>query len=229
MDTNYATFITIVNNALASILAYLPQLAAALVIFVVGWILAKIIRGSVLKVFRAVFGAKMVKKTPVDDFLKRGELGHKIEDLLASIIFWLIMLVVIHSTVSVLGLSSLSHLLEQIINYIPNMIAAFTVFIFGVVVAGLVESLVKSAVRSIDGRDNKSALVAGKLAGYFVFSIAGLAAVSELGIAKEFILILFVGFVMMFSLGFALAIGLGAKDLIREMLHDWYKQAKEEK
>lgn len=228
MDTSYATFISLVNNALAGMIAYIPQLAAALVIFVVGWILAKVIKGSVLKILKTVFDSKVVKKAPISDFFKRGELDHKIEDLIASVIFWIIMLVVIHSTVAVLGLSSLSHLLEQIINYIPNIIAAFIVFIFGVVLAGLVESLVKSAVRSIDGRDNKSALVAGKLAGYFVFSITGLVAVSELGIAREFILILFIGFVLMFSLGFALAIGLGAKDLIQEMLHDWYHQIREE-
>ena len=55
-----------------------------------------------------------------------------------------------------------------------------------------------------------------------------LAAISELGIAQEFILIIFIGFVVMISLGFGLALGLGGKDLVSKILNDWYKKFKKD-
>ena len=55
-----------------------------------------------------------------------------------------------------------------------------------------------------------------------------LAAINELGIAQSLINILFIGFVAMLALGFGLAIGLGTKDLIGEILHEWYRAFKKE-
>ena len=61
-----------------------------------------------------------------------------------------------------------------------------------------------------------------------VITITVMAAISELGIASEFIFILFVGFVTTLTLGFGLAIGLGAKDLVKNILDDWYKKLEKE-
>jgi hypothetical protein len=93
----------------------------------------------------------------------------------------------------------------------------------GVLLAGLVEGVVKGALASVD---LKTARLMGKIASYTVVTIATLAAFSELKIAESFINILFIGFVAMLSLGFGLAIGLGAKDVIGQALSEWYKELK---
>lgn len=229
MNSSYEFFLSTINSTISQIISFLPQLAAAIVFFIIGWIVARLVKASILKLLTAVGKSKTIRKTPLNDFFKEGEVGQRAEELVASIFYWILMLVVLHTTVSLLGLFTLSHLIEQIIGYIPRMVAAIMVFIFGVILAGLVEKLVKSAIRSIDDRSTKSTLIVGKISGYFVFSISSLAAISELGIAKEFILILFIGFVAAFSLGIALAIGLGAQGLIKEVLSDWYQHTKEEK
>ena len=99
------------------------------------------------------------------------------------------------------------------------------VLAIGVLLAGMVEGLVKGALASVDLR---SARLMGKIASYTTVTIATLAAFSELQIASSFINILFIGFVAMLALGFGLAIGLGAKDLISVVLAEWYKDLKKQ-
>ena len=82
------------------------------------------------------------------------------------------------------------------------MISAILILVIGLLLAGLVESLVKGSIKTIDG---KSARLLGKLASYLVVILAVMIAISELGIAQEFILVMFVGFVSFLALGLGLA------------------------
>jgi len=99
------------------------------------------------------------------------------------------------------------------------------VMAIGVLLAGLLEGVVKGALASVD---LKTSRLMGKIASYTVVTITTLAAFSELKIASSFINILFIGFVSMLALGFGLAIGLGAKDVIGQFLSDWYKELRKE-
>ncbi len=204
---------------------FLPRLIAAILVLLLGAAVAKLVKRVVIKILEAMMVSKLVKNTPVDHFLQNAELGQKTEDIVGSVVYWLLMLVVIHTSVTVLGLTPISAVLARVLNYIPNVISAILVLFFGLLLAGVVESVVKASIKSIDG---KASRLFGKIASYMVMSVSVLVGISELGIAREFIMILFVGLVTMISLGFALALGLGAKDLVRQLLQDWYERTRAE-
>jgi small-conductance mechanosensitive channel len=84
-----------------------------------------------------------------------------------------------------------------------------------------VESFVKGTFRSFDPT---TARLFAKIASYTVVTIASLAAIAELGIASQFIMILFMGVVFAFALGAGLALGLGGQDTVKKVLSDWYKR-----
>ncbi len=212
-------------ETVSEISSYLPRLIAAILILIIGAALARGLKKVVVKLLETVKVSSWIKNTPVEHFFANAEFGEKIEGVLGSIVYWLLMLVVIHTTVSVLGLSSLSGVLDRVINYIPHIISSILVLFFGVLVAGVVESLVKGSIRSIDG---KSARLLGRVSSYLVMIIFVLAAINELRIASEFIMVIFIGFVSMLSLGLALALGLGGQDVVREVLRNWYDQTSKE-
>ena len=213
------------TQALANVAVYLPRIFAALLILIIGTALAKAVKKVVVRIFESLRVSDALKQTPLEHFLKNADVTHRIEEVLGNIVYWLAMLVVLHTTVSVLGLVSLTMLLERVLAYIPNVLAAVIVLFFGVLLAGVVESLVKGSIKSIDG---KSARLIGKISSYLVVSVAVLAAISELGIAKDFVTILFVGFVTTISLGFGLALGLGGQHVIKDLLGEWYQRTKAE-
>lgn len=198
---------------------YLPKIIAGLLVFIFGTALARMLRGFVINMLEAIKLSKLVKETPVDHFLQKAEIK-KIETVLGKIVYWLIMIVVLHSTVAVLGLEPLTNILEKLLSYIPRVFSAVIVLFMGIILAGLVESVVKATIKNIHA---KSGRMLGKVSSYLVMGIVILIAISELGIASDYILILFVGFITAVSLGFALALGLGAKDLVAKMLNNWYE------
>lgn len=204
--------------SVAQISSYLPKILAALLVLIIGIILAKLVRNVVAKTLSALRLSKMLDKTPVELFLKNEEIGSRLEDGVAGIVYWLLLFLVLHTTVSVLGLTPLSAVLDRVLFYLPHIFAAVCIFIFGVLLAGAAETFVKGSLR---GLDVQSSRLFAKIASYLVVTIGGLAAVAELGIASQFILILFIGVVAAFSLGAGLALGLGGKTTVEKMLNNW--------
>lgn len=208
-------------TTLTSLGFLLPRIVGALTALVVGVVLAKLVRSIIVKILRAITFSKFVNKTPLQLALQNDNLGQRIEENIANLFYWLSVLVVVYIMVAILGLGSVTIVLEKILGYIPNVISAMFIVLFGFLVAGWVESLVKGAVRTIDQRASR---LAGKVASYFVVGLASITALSELGIAQEFLTIVFVGFVAMLALGFGLAIGLGGKTVVERILLDWYEK-----
>ena len=205
----------------AQISSYLPTLLAAVVVLVVGLILARLVRSIVLRGLGALRVSKILDKTPIELFLKNDELGVKLEEGIANIIYWLLLFLVLHTTVSVLGLVQLSEVLNLILYYLPHVFSALVILLFSVLLAGVAETFVKSSLRRLD---IQSARLFAKVASYMVVTVGSLAAIAELGIASQFIFILFQGVVAAFALGTGLAVGLGGKSTVEKMLNNWQKQ-----
>ncbi len=89
------------------------------------------------------------------------------------------------------------------------------------VLAGLVESLLKGAIISID---LKLGRLVGKIGSYLVAILAVMAAFQELGIAQDLIRTIYIGFVLSLSLALGLSFGLGSKKIVEEMMMRWYKE-----
>jgi hypothetical protein len=221
----YETFFPIAEQTLGEFSLFIPRFIAAILILVIGSAVAKILKSGFVSLLETMRLSSMIKKTPLEHFFANAEFGHKVEEVLGSALYWLLMLVVLQAVVTTLGLAPFSNVIDRILSYIPNVFSAVLVLFLGVLLAGVVESLVKGSIKSIDG---KSSRLLGKVSSYLVMTIAVLAAVSELGIASEFIMILFMGFVTTISLGAGLAIGLGGKDLVAKVLDTWYEATMKE-
>lgn len=224
-STWYDSLALFSSEFLAQVSLFLPRILAALLVLIIGAFVAKALRRIVIKVLETFRVSAMLKNTPVEHFVDNSEIGQKVEVIIGSIFYWLVMLIVLHTSVTILGLEPLSAVLNKLLNYLPNIISAILVLFIGTLLAGVVESVVKGSIKTIDG---KSSRFLGKIASYLVVSLAVMAAISELGIASEFITIIFVGFIAMLSLGVGLALGLGGQDVVRKALNSWYERTRDE-
>lgn len=218
-------FLLAASNILTNVLSYLPTILAALLVFIVGIVLAKWAKALTVRILKKVKLSAVIKKSGVEPFLRKAEIKVKIEEIFGNVIKWLIILIFFITTVNILGLTTVSLVLNNILSYIPKVISAVLVLTVGVLLAGLVEGVVKGALAQVD---LKTSRLLGKISSYLVVIFASLTAVNELQIAQTLVNTLFIGFVGMLALGFGLAIGLGAKDLISDILRDWYENFKKE-
>ncbi len=210
-------------NTLGSVFNLFPQVLGAILVATLGIIIGNWAKSVLIKSLQMVRFETLIKDSKFKAFLVKAEVTDKVEEVIGSILKWLIVLTFFIAATNILGLSTVSNVLGGVLGYVPNVVSAVIVMAIGVLLAGIVEGVVKGALASVD---LKTSRLMGKIASYTVVTITTLAAFSELKIASNFINILFIGFVAMLALGFGLAIGLGAKDVIGTALSDWYKELK---
>jgi hypothetical protein len=211
------------TSTIGAFLNLLPNILGAILVASVGLILGNWVRSITIKSLQMLRFENLIKDSKFKAFLIKAEVTDKVEEVIGGILKWLIVLTFFIAATNILGLSTVSNVLGGVLSYVPNVISAVIVMAIGVLLAGIVEGLVKGALATVD---LKTSRLMGKVASYTVVTITTLAAFAELKIASDFIHILFIGFVAMLALGFGLAIGLGAKEVIGQALSDWYKELK---
>jgi hypothetical protein len=199
----------------ARVAAFLPSLFGALLILLVGWVVAKFIRLLVFRFLLAVRFDLASEKAGVDDALIRADIRQSPAELLSGLVQWLVMLVVLMTAVNTLGLSSVSDLLNHILLYIPKVIAAVIALILGLFFANLLSGVIKTAAANA-GLGETEALAA--VARYAIVAFTVAVTLEELGIAAELVRSAFVILFGAVALAAALAFGLGCKDLARDWI-----------
>lgn len=214
---------TVWVSTISSFLSLFPNILGAILVAGLGVVIGNWVKTLTIKSLQMVRFETLIKDSKFKAFLLKAEVTDKVEEVIGTILKWLIVLTFFIAATNILGLTTVSNVLVGVLAYIPNVFSAVIVMAIGVLLAGIIEGVVKGALASVD---LKTSRLMGKIASYTIVTIATLAAFSELKIAESFINILFIGFVAMLALGFGLAIGLGAKDVIGQALSDWYKELK---
>ncbi|MEK7134059.1 MAG: hypothetical protein AAB804_03230 [Patescibacteria group bacterium] len=193
-----------------TVVQYLPAILAAVIIFIIGWIIGVILYRIVVEV---------VKVLRIDDALKAAGLNEAAKDagfsldvgrFLGTLVMWFIVLVFLVASLDILGLNRVTIFLQQVVLlYLPQVIVAVLILILGAVVAEVVRGLVSGSARAAGAH---AANLAGAVAKWAIWIFAVMAALDQLQVASTFIQTLFTGVVIALSLAFGLAFGLGGKE-----------------
>lgn len=203
---------------------YLPSIIAAIVIFSIGWILAKITKRIVIKFLELSQIEPFAEKVGLSTALKRVGTTISPAELLGEIVRWAVVLVFLNPTVEVLGLSQVNVLINGTLAYIPKVIVAVLILMLGAIFADLTSQFVHGAAAALGTGAANALEVVTK---YSILTFVILAALSELGIAETLIATLFTGFVAMIAIAGGLAFGLGGKDLAADILEGLRDKLKE--
>ena len=140
------TVVTGAWNAFATkITIFLPKLIGAIIIFVVGLIVAKLIKMGVVKLLKLVRLDSAAEKTGLQSFLQKGNITKTSSEILGSLIYWFIMILVMIASLDALGLPIVSDILNDIFLYIPNVVAAIIILLLGFLLGGLLSAVVRTA------------------------------------------------------------------------------------
>lgn len=205
----------------SSFVSFLPAFIGAIIVFVVGLFVASWGRRLVEELLRAVRLEDLAASSGFTGYLRRADIRLTATELIGTLVRWVLLLVFFVAAVDILGLTVVSTVLTGVLGYVPNVLAAALVFGAGVLVANLVDGLVRGALATID---HEAARPVGRLARWVVLVVAFFAAVDQLRIAQTLVDTFFQGLTWTLVLAFGLSIGLGAKDLVARLLDDWYKR-----
>lgn len=210
-----------ISTFISGIGEFLPNILAAIIILLVGWLIAKVLKAGVLRLLKALKFPSLTEKGGIDGFLATGGVKQSATDVVATLVYWLVMLVVLVMAVNALELEVASQLLNQILLYIPNIIVAVIVIAVGLYAASFVGALVRTA--AANAGIEEAGFVAG-LSRYALVIFAFAIALEQLRIGREIVtnavLILFGAA----ALAAGLAVGLGARDIVARYLEERFRK-----
>ncbi|HET9692230.1 MAG TPA: hypothetical protein VFP61_13850 [Acidimicrobiales bacterium] len=206
-----------VQQALNNIFSYLPNIIGFLVILVIGYIIAKIVRTIVTKVLQKVKVDQAVNKTPAGQAVDRLSPGGSPSKLIAAIVFWFIFLYVLTAAFGALKIPAVTAFINQVLAYLPNVIAAVIIFI----IAAVISAGVVAVVRRTMG-DTPTGRIAQAVAPGLVMVIAVFMILNQLKIAPTIVTITYAALLGMLALAGALAFGLGGRDVAARLVQQAY-------
>ena len=202
---------------------FLPRLALALVVVLVGWLLAKTAKFAIVKGLRAVNFHVVTQRAGLDGFLRQGGIQTDTTEILGLMVYWLVILGALVIAFNSLGLIYVTDLLGRVILFVPKVMVALLVLAFGAYFARFLGNAITAYCKNVHIQD---AELLGRLAQYAILAFVVLIALDQVNIGGDIVrqsfLILLAGVV--FAL--ALAFGLGGKDWAAEILERWWPRRK---
>ena len=213
-----------ITAALVNLLSFIPALVGAIVILVIGWIIAGALARLVTTVLQRVGFESAAERTGVADFLeKSGARGWTASRVVGELVKWTIRLVFLEAAASALHLEAVTELINRVVLFVPNLVVALVVLMVGALLARLLSGMVRGATAEA-GFSNPSLM--GRIAQTAVLAFAVIVAVNQIGIATAIVNTLFMAVVGALALAAALAFGLGGREVAAEIWRQWYQRTR---
>jgi len=203
------------QKALDSVLKFLPTVFGALIVFIVGWIIAIICKRIVTRLLNLIRINVAFEKIGVTKAVEKSGFKFDAAAICGWIVKWFLIIVFFMAATDILGLAQVTDFLKSILLYIPNVIVAVLILLIGVLVANFFHDLVLGSVKVAQ---LVSAEILATITRWAIIIFAFLAAMTQLKIAASLVQTLFIGLVAMLVIALGLAFGLGGKDIAREIL-----------
>src|SRR5919199_4882595 len=133
------------TQLLNQVLLYVPKVISALIILIIGYIIARIVRGLVTKGLRLVHFDQVADRAGITQMLQRAGTRMDGARLLATIVFWWIFLMFIVNALNALALPTITAYLNAILGYLPRVFAAVLIVVVGALIANVVAAAVRGA------------------------------------------------------------------------------------
>lgn len=212
-----------VQDGFSTLMNYLPQFIGALLVLIIGYFIAKLLQKAL---------TKLLNKFRLDDRLTAGQGGQYVERfspqgsparLVGLVVFWVLMLFVISSAIGTLGIPALTAFMNQVLSYLPNVIAALLIFLIAAAIAGGVGGFAHRAMG-----DTPTGRVVRTVAPSLVMVIAVFMILTQLNIAPIIVSATFIALIGSLALGSALAFGLGGREAAADLINSGYRRARQE-
>lgn len=184
-----------------------------MLVLVAGWLVAKFLKRLTARGLRLLRIDVAAEKSGVDDFLIQGGVRYNIITILSTLVYWFVMFAVVLASLNVMGVASASILFNEILLFIPNVIVAISVIIFGSLFARLIQGIVYSYLNNVG---IEGAGILGGIAYYAILIFVVSLALAQVAIGGKLLVSAFEIAFGALCLALALAFGLGGKGVGRK-------------
>ncbi len=194
---------------------FMPRLGIAIVILIIGWLLAKAIRFAAERALRAINLPVLTERAGIDAFLRNGGITTDAVGIFSALAYWLVIFVGLLVAFNSLGLDYATDLLRQVVLFLPKVFVALLVIAFGAYFARFIGDAVRSYMTNIGISD---ADLLARVAQYAIVVFVILIAIDQLNIGGALVQTTFLILLSGVVLALALAFGIGGRDWAAALL-----------
>ncbi len=215
MDDFAAAILGPFDMVKTKIAGFIPTLISVVIILTVGWFLAAMIQRFVVRFLKLAKLDSVSEKSGISNVLLKGDINQTLSEIIGSIIYWTMMLVVILTAVDAMHLTVAASLLDSVILYVPHVIAAVFILVLGIFFASVLSTTVRTTAANY-GIEQAKGL--GKLAQVIIIIFTVVQALRQLQLDITVFNLIIQATVAAIALGIGLAIGLGCKDIVGKQM-----------
>lgn len=190
--------------------SFLPRLIVALIVFLIGWVIAVAIGKLVSQIIRAIKVDRALQGVGIEEPLSRA--GFRLDSgaFIGGLVRWFFIAFFLLVAIDALGLQQVTVFLREVVLvYLPNVVVAAIILVIAALLADVMQRVVRGSAQAAH---LPSSAFLGGVTKWSIWLFALLAALFQLGIAGPLLQDLFRAFVAMLAVAGGLAFGLGGKD-----------------
>ena len=201
---------TVLERAGEKLGDYLPRLAGALAVLVVGLLVATVVARLVRRGLRRLGADEMAERRGVHDALQLAGLGRSLSGVIAGAVRWILYAVVAFAVFAVLGPLFLTDPLNRAVLFLPNLLVAAVLLLAGIVLGSAVRVPLERSATQMN-----LAVPVGAIAQVVVVSVFAISAAAQIGVSTNIITGLVAILLGGAVITLALAFGVGGRDAAR--------------
>lgn len=215
MREQFAQIFESLRNSWFMVSAWMPRILVSVILLLSGWVLARGVQRVVVKLLRLLRLEAAAEQSGLDDFLVRGGVRFTVVTLAGQVCYWTLLLVFTVAVLNVLGLTMGPELMERLARYVPNVIAAVAVLVFGSMAARFIRGFVEAYLGNVGMRGGTGI---GMLVQAALLGFVAVLALEQLGIVVNLLASAFQLAFGALCLALALAFGLGGRSWAESIL-----------
>ena len=198
-----------------NLIAFFPNLVGTFVLLLAGWALSKLLEVVVRRSLQRVGLDQVSTRLRLPELLGRAGIVALPSRIVASIVFWMVMMTFALSAVQILGLSAAASTIDRLIGFLPNLIASGLLMFVGLLVSRFVRAVVTSGALAADVHRAERL---GRVVGGLIFVVAGVLALEQLGLQTTLLVVLVSILVGGATITMGIAFAMGARPVIGHIL-----------
>ena len=213
-----AMLVDMLNGVAGSAIEFLPKAVGAFVVFILGWLIAKLVRAVLVRSIQVSLDA-LLERSGLMETLERASSSAQPSQIVGGVAYWLILILFIMGAAEIVGLTAVTAAITRILGYIPSVISAALVLAAGVFLARFIGNVVTSAASAAGLSYAKGLGAVGQTS---IVVMVVVVTLEQLGVDTQILITVITVTVAAITAGMGLSFALGSRDIVTAILAGHY-------
>lgn len=216
------SFVPVINalaKILTDILNFIPRLVNGLIILIIGYLISALIRWIIRFVLRRVRFDQLADRASISNALRSLGVRASLSEIIAQIVFFFLLLSFAASAMTLMGLTAVADLLQNVLHFVPQAISAAIMIVFGSMLARFLGNTIATVADNVNITYGNAL---GKIIEYAIVAFVIVLAISTLGIDTAVLTTSLTIIVASAGLALALTFAWGAREAARNVIAGHY-------